>query len=197
VRDVLDRVLLTERQIQEVVVRLAERLNADYAKRELALVCILRGAVVFLADLLRHLDVPCTVDFMAISSYGLSTESSGVVRIQKDLSDSIEGRHVLVVEDIVDTGRTLAYIKRNLLTRKPASLRICALLSKDTQRKVVVAPEYVGAVVPDEFVVGYGLDFAQRYRNLPVVGVVGQREVERVQRYVVGRPGCVTGEKTA
>jgi hypoxanthine phosphoribosyltransferase len=178
----IEKVLLTQEQIEAVVVRLAGRINTDYARKELALVCILRGAVVFLADLLRHLKVPCTVDFMAISSYGLSTESSGVVRIQKDLSDSIEGRHVLIVEDIVDTGRTLAYIKRNLLTRKPASLRVCTLLSKDTRREVVVAPEYVGVVVPDEFVVGYGLDFAQKHRNLPVVGVVARQEVARLQR---------------
>jgi hypoxanthine phosphoribosyltransferase len=179
---VLKRVLLSERQIEEAVIRLAARINADYAGRELALVCILRGAIVFTADLLRQLKIPCTVDFMAISSYGLSTESSGVVRIQKDLSDSIEGKHVLIVEDIVDTGRTLAYIKRNLGTRKPASVRVCAFLSKDTRRKVAVEPEYVGAVVPDEFVVGYGLDFAQRYRNLPVVGVISPDEVERVGR---------------
>ncbi len=180
----LEKVLLTQKQIGEVVARLADRINADYTGKELALVCILRGAVVFLADLLRHLKVPCTIDFMAISSYGLSTVSSGVVRIQKDLSESIEGKHVLIVEDIVDTGRTLAYIKRNLLTRKPASLRVCTLLAKDTRREVVVAPEYVGAVVPDEFVVGYGLDFAQRYRNLPVVGVVARHEVARVQKFL-------------
>ncbi len=182
--DGIDKVLLDKSQIQDVVSRLARRINEDYSGKELVLVCILRGAVVFLADLLRRLEVPCTVDFMAISSYGMSTESSGIVRIQKDLTDNIEGKHVLIVEDIVDSGRTLAYIRRNLLTRKPASVKVCALLSKEARREVAVSPDYVGAVVPDEFVVGYGLDYAQRHRNLPVVGVLAQEVVARAQ----GRP---------
>jgi hypoxanthine phosphoribosyltransferase len=170
----IQRVLLTERQLAAVVARLGRQISEDYAGKDLVLVCILRGAVVFLADLLRHISIPCSIDFMAISSYGCSTTSSGVVRIQKDLADSVEGKHVLVVEDILDTGHTLGYIKRNLLTRKPASLRICTLLAKEVERQVVVTPEYVGAVVPDEFVVGYGLDFAQKYRNLPEVCSLGK-----------------------
>jgi hypoxanthine phosphoribosyltransferase len=165
----LGRVLLSPERLSEVVRRLGRRITEDYRGKDLALVCILRGAVVFLADLLREIKIPCTIDFVAISSYGSSTKSSGVVRIQKDLSDSVEGKHVLVVEDIVDTGRTLDYIKRNLLTRGPASLKICTLLAKQVKRHVEVELEYVGAVVPDEFVVGYGLDHAQKLRNLPAV----------------------------
>jgi hypoxanthine phosphoribosyltransferase len=136
------------------------------------LVGVLKGAVVFLADLMRAIDAPCECDFIALSSYGASTRSSGIVELTKDLSVPIEGRDVLIVEDIVDTGRTLAYLLRNLETRQPATLRVCTLLDKAARREVPVSLDYVGFTIPDEFVVGYGLDFAGLYRNLPYLGVL-------------------------
>ena len=135
---------------------------------------MLKGAVFFMADLMRHLTVPCEVDFMAISSYGDATDSSGVVRILKDLDINIEGRHVLVVEDIIDSGLTLSYLIRNLESREPATLEVCALLTKPARREIDVPVRYVGFEIPNEFVVGYGLDFAERYRNLPYVGVLDE-----------------------
>lgn len=172
--DGIDRILITEEQIQARIRELAAKIAADYEGRELALVCVLRGAVVFLADLLRALPVPCSVDFMAISSYGDSTTSSGVVRIIKDLDDSIEGRDVLVVEDIIDTGATLQYLLENLSTREPRSVRVCALLDKPARRCVLLSPDYIGFTIADEFVIGYGLDYAQQYRWLPYIGVLKQ-----------------------
>ena len=138
---------------------------------------MLKGAVFFMADLMRHITVPCEVDFMAISSYGASTDSSGVVRILKDLDESIEGRHVLVVEDIIDSGLTLSYLKRTLGARHPASLEICALLTKPERREVEVPVRYTGFEIPNRFVVGFGLDFAERYRNLRYVGVLADETV--------------------
>src|SRR3712207_2564908 len=161
------RVLLTSEEIQAKVREMGETITQDYRGERLLLVGILRGAVVFLSDLMRHLQLPCEIDFMDISSYGAGTQSSGVVRILKDLEEDITGRHVLIVEDIVDTGLTLAYLRRTLLQRKPASLEICALLSKPSRRQVELDVKYLGFEVPDEFVVGYGLDFAGAYRNLP------------------------------
>ena len=152
--------------------RARRELSADYAGRELLLVGVLKGAVFFMADLMRALTVPCEIDFMAISSYGASTDSSGVVRILKDLDINIEGRHVLVVEDIIDSGLTLSYLLRNLESREPASLEICALLTKPDRREIDVPVRYVGFEIPNKFVIGYGLDFAERYRNLPYVGVL-------------------------
>ncbi|MFZ5592082.1 MAG: hypoxanthine phosphoribosyltransferase [Bacillota bacterium] len=159
-------VLITEQQIANRVAELGRQISRDYAGREILVVGILKGAVLFLADLVRHIDVPVRLDFMAVSSYGATTDSSGVVQIIKDLEQSIEGRHVLIVEDIVDTGLTLKYLQDNLATRRPASLRICTLLDKPGRRKVPVQVDYNGFVIPDEFVVGYGLDYAERYRNL-------------------------------
>jgi hypoxanthine phosphoribosyltransferase len=144
----------------------------DYAGKDLLLVGVLKGAVFFMADLMRHISIPCEVDFMAISSYGASTDSSGVVRILKDLDESIEGRNVLVVEDIIDSGLTLSYLKRTLGARHPASLEVCALLTKPERREVDVPVRYIGFEIPNRFVVGYGLDFAERYRNLRYVGVL-------------------------
>jgi hypoxanthine phosphoribosyltransferase len=140
----------------------------------LLLIGVLKGAVFFMADLMRHLTVPCEVDFMAISSYGDSTDSSGIVRILKDLDINIEGRHVLVVEDIIDSGLTLSYLMRNLESREPATLEVCALLTKPARREIDVPVRYVGFEIPNKFVVGYGLDFAERYRNLPYVAVLSQ-----------------------
>jgi hypoxanthine phosphoribosyltransferase len=162
------RVLVSSEEIREKVREIGERITEDYKRSEkLLLVGILRGAVVFLSDLMRHLRLPCEIDFMEVSSYGADTSSSGVVRILKDLQEDITGRHVLIVEDIIDTGLTLSYLRRSLLARKPASLQICALLSKPSRRQVDLEVEYVGFEVPDEFVVGYGIDFAGAYRNLP------------------------------
>jgi hypoxanthine phosphoribosyltransferase len=151
---------------------LGEEISTDYAGRDLLLVGVLKGAVFFMADLMRRLTIPCEIDFMAISSYGAGSDSSGVVRILKDLDINIEGRHVLVVEDIIDSGLTLSYLMRNLESRDPASLEICALLTKPGRREIDVPVRYVGFEIPNRFVVGYGLDFAERYRNLPFVGVL-------------------------
>jgi hypoxanthine phosphoribosyltransferase len=166
------RVLVTSEEIEEKVREMGERITEDYRRENLLLVGILRGAVVFLSDLMRHLKLPCEIDFMEVSSYGTDTTSSGVVRILKDLEEDITGRHVLIVEDIIDTGLTLSYLRRSLLARKPASLEICALLSKPSRRRVELDVRYLGFEVPDEFVVGYGLDFAGAYRNLPDICVL-------------------------
>jgi hypoxanthine phosphoribosyltransferase len=160
-------VLVSSEQIQEKVREMGERINKDYGREKLLLVGILRGAVVFLSDLMRQLELPCEIDFMEVSSYGADTTSSGVVRILKDLHEGITDRHVLIVEDIIDTGLTLSYIRRSLLARKPASLEICTLLSKPSRRQIDLDVKYIGFEVPDVFVVGYGIDFAGAYRNLP------------------------------
>jgi hypoxanthine phosphoribosyltransferase len=160
-------VLVSSEEIQEKVREMGERITGDYRREKLLLVGILRGAVVFLSDLMRHLELSCEIDFMEVSSYGADTTSSGVVRILKDLQEGITGRHVLIVEDIIDTGLTLSYLRRSLLARKPASLEICALLSKPSRRQIDLDVKYVGFEVPDVFVVGYGIDFAGAYRNLP------------------------------
>jgi hypoxanthine phosphoribosyltransferase len=164
--------LIDRDRLQRRVAELGEEVSADYAGRDLLLVGVLKGAVFFMADLMRHLTIPCEIDFMAISSYGDSTDSSGVVRILKDLDINIEGRDVLVVEDIIDSGLTLSYLMRNLEAREPASLEICALLTKPERREIDVPVRYVGFEIPNRFVIGYGLDFAERYRNLPYVGVL-------------------------
>lgn len=167
------KILITEQQIQKRCAELAAQVSRDYAGKDLLLVCILKGGIMFLSDLSRALALAHAIDFMAISSYGgTRTESSGVVRILMDLNTNIEGRHVLIVEDIIDTGRTLQYITENLGTRNPASLRICTLLNKPSRREVEIPLDYVGFDIPNEFVVGYGLDFNELYRNLPYVGVL-------------------------
>ena len=167
-------VLIEEDALRDRIAELGAEISADYAGKDVLLVGVLKGAVFFMADLMRHITVPCEVDFMAISSYGASTDSSGVVRILKDLDESIEGRNVLVVEDIIDSGLTLSYLKRTLSARGPASLEICALLTKPERREVDVPVRYTGFEIPNRFVVGYGLDFAERYRNLRYVGVLGE-----------------------
>ena len=165
-------VLIEEDALQARIRELGREVSADYSGRELLLVGVLKGAVFFMADLMRSISVPCEIDFMAISSYGASTDSSGVVRILKDLDINIEGRDVLVVEDIIDSGLTLSYLVRNLESRGPASLEVCALLTKPERREIEVDVRYVGFEIPNRFVIGYGLDFAERYRNLPYVGVL-------------------------
>jgi hypoxanthine phosphoribosyltransferase len=165
-------ILVGEDELQARVRELGHEISEDYAGRELLLVGVLKGAVFFMADLMRAITVPCEIDFMAISSYGASTDSSGVVRILKDLDINIEGRHVIVVEDIIDSGLTLSYLVRNLESRGPASLAVCSLLTKPERRQIDVDVRYVGFEIPNRFVIGYGLDFAERYRNLPYVGVL-------------------------
>jgi hypoxanthine phosphoribosyltransferase len=170
-------VLIDQDTLQRRIAELGEEISADYTGRDLLLVGVLKGAVFFMADLMRGLSIPCEIDFMAISSYGDSTDSSGVVRILKDLDINIEGRDVLVVEDIIDSGLTLSYLMRNLEAREPASLEICALLTKPERREIEVPVRYVGFEIPNRFVIGYGLDFGERYRNLPYVGVLDPRLV--------------------
>src|SRR6476661_1714854 len=165
-------VLIDQETLAARVAELGAEVSADYEGRDLLLIGVLKGAVFFMADLMRHLTVPCEVDFMAISSYGDATDSSGIVRILKDLDINIEGRDVLVVEDIIDSGLTLSYLIRNLESREPASLEVCALLTKPERREIDVPVRYIGFEIPNRFVIGYGLDFAERYRNLPYVGVL-------------------------
>jgi hypoxanthine phosphoribosyltransferase len=168
----VESILIDEDVLQSRIAELGEEISSDYAGRDLLLLGVLKGAVFFMADLMRRLTVPCEIDFMAISSYGAATDSSGVVRILKDLDINIEDRHVLVVEDIIDSGLTLSYLMRNLEARNPASLEICALLTKPARREIEVDVRYVGFEIPNRFVIGYGLDFAERYRNLRYVGVL-------------------------
>jgi hypoxanthine phosphoribosyltransferase len=165
-------ILIDEDSLQARIRELGAEISADYKGRDLLLVGVLKGAVFLMADLMRELTVQCEIDFMAISSYGAATNSSGVVRILKDLDINVAGRDVLVVEDIIDSGLTLSYLMRNLGARKPASLEICALLTKPERREVDVPVRYVGFEIPNRFVIGYGLDFAERYRNLPYVAVL-------------------------
>jgi hypoxanthine phosphoribosyltransferase len=168
----LESILITEEQLQARIVELAAQIDADYADRELLLVGVLKGAVMVMADLARAMHLPVEMDWMAISSYGSGTKSSGVVRILKDLDADISGRHVLVVEDIVDSGLTLSWLVGNLESRGPASVNVCVLLRKPTAAKTDVPVAYTGFEIQDEFVIGYGLDYAQRYRNLPFIGTL-------------------------
>ncbi|MDI7278068.1 MAG: hypoxanthine phosphoribosyltransferase [Anaerolineae bacterium] len=168
----LARILITEEELQQRVRELGAAISRDYAGRDLLLVGVLRGVIVFIADLLRAITIPVSVDLMSISSYGPSVETHGVVRLTKDLEESIEGRHVLFVEDVIDTGLTLSYLLRTLRARAPASLKVCVLLDKRAHRLIDIDVAYRGFELADEYVVGYGLDHRQRYRNLPVIGVL-------------------------
>jgi hypoxanthine phosphoribosyltransferase len=170
--DAIGEILVQADDLQHRVREMAARISEDYAGRDLLLIGILKGAVFFLADLMRHLDIPCEVDFMAVSSYGSATDSSGVVRILKDLDAPLAGRDVLIVEDIVDSGLTLQYLLRTLEARGPASLEVCALLTKPDRRKVDLPARYIGFEIPDKFAIGYGLDYAEKYRNLPYVATL-------------------------
>jgi len=168
----VSEILIDEETLHGRIAELGAQVSDDYRGEDLLLIGVLKGAIFFMADLMRSIDIPCEVDFMAISSYGAGIDSSGVVRILKDLDVSIEGRNVLVVEDIIDSGLTLSYLLRNLEAREPASLEVCALLTKPERRENDVVCRYVGFEIPNRFVIGYGLDFAERYRNLPFVGVL-------------------------
>lgn len=168
----IERVLFTEEELRQRVAQLGAQINADYAGRSLILIGVLRGSFIFVADLVRQLSLPCTVDFMAVSSYGAGTTSSGQVRIVKDLSEDIAGRDVLVVEDILDTGHTLSHLLRYLEGKQAASVRLCTLLDKPSRRTKAVELHYCGFSIPDHFVVGYGLDYAEQYRSLPYIGVL-------------------------
>src|SRR4051795_5856497 len=170
--DEVGEILVQPDDLARRVCELGSQITADYQGRDLLLVGVLKGAVFFLSDLMRHIGVPCEVDFMAVASYGSATDSSGVVRILKDLDVALEGRHVLIVEDIIDSGLTLQYLLRSLGARNPASIEVCALLTKPERRKVELEPRYVGFEIPNRFVVGYGLDHGERYRNLPYVAVL-------------------------
>ena len=170
-RDIKE-ILISEDQIQQKVKELGKQITRDYKGKDPILVGVLNGAVIFMADLMRCIDIPVEIDFMAVSSYGVSTESSGIVRILKDLDKSIEDRHVIVVEDIIDTGLTLKYLTTLLKDRKPRSIRLCSLLDKPERRKIDIDIDYKGFSIPDEFVVGYGLDFKEKYRNLPYICVL-------------------------
>ncbi len=166
------RVLLTEKEVDDRIQALGEQINRDYAGKEIHLVCVLKGGSFFMCELAKRINIPVSLDFMSVSSYGSATKSSGVVKIVKDLDEAIKDKHVLVVEDIVDSGRTLSYLLEMLKDREPASLQLCTLLDKPGRRVVKVKVDYTGFQIPDEFVVGYGLDYNQRYRNLPYIGVV-------------------------
>jgi hypoxanthine phosphoribosyltransferase len=168
----IGEVLVRSEDLQRRVAELGAEISRDYEGRDLVMIGVLKGAVLFIADLMRHLTVPCEVDFMAVSSYGSSTDSSGVVRILKDLEAPIDGRDVLIVEDIIDSGLTLQYLLRNLRARTPGSLEVCALLTKPERRKVDLPIRYVGFEIPNRFAIGYGLDHAEKFRNLPYVAVL-------------------------
>lgn len=168
----VEKVLISTEELQRRIAEMGKQISNDYQGEEILMIGVLRGAVLFMADLARAIDLHVSMDFMAVSSYGAGTTSSGVVRILKDLDEDIEGRHVLVVEDIVDSGLTLNYLLENLKSRKPASIKLCTLLNKPERRKVEVKIDYNGFDVPDYFVIGYGLDYAERYRNLPYIGIL-------------------------
>jgi len=175
----IDRILLSKEELDEAVKRLGRQISEDYRERNLLLVSVLKGSVVFMADLMRAIDIPCRIDFMCVSSYGSGTKTSGTVRIFKDLDIDIEGYDLLLVEDILDSGKTLSYITEILLARNPKSIRICTLLDKPDRRQVDLTAEYTGYTIPDEFVVGYGLDYDEKYRNLPFVGVLKRSVYEK------------------
>ena len=166
------RILLPEQEVNERIAELGRQISEDYAGKSVHLICILKGSVFFTCELAKRITVPVSMDFMSVSSYGAGTESSGVVKIKKDLDEPLEGRDVIVVEDIIGSGRTLSYLVKELGERKPAGIRLCTLLDKPERRVTDVKVDYVGFNIPDEFVVGYGLDYAQKYRNLPYIGVV-------------------------
>ena len=171
----IQEVLFSEEQLKHRVQEIAQQITADYQGKEIMLISVLRGSFVFMADLCRAIDLPCTLDFMAVSSYGKGTKSSGQVQITKDLSEDISDRHIIVVEDILDSGNTLSYLLKILENRHPASIRLCTLLDKPDRRVKPVEVHYSGFTIPDAFVVGYGLDYAEKYRNLPYIGILKPR----------------------
>lgn len=181
VHEDIDRVLFTEEDLRARVKEMGRQITADHEGESLLVVSVLRGAAIFMADLVRDIDLPLEMDYMAISSYGNGVKSSGIVRILKDLTSSVEGRHVLIAEDILDSGLTLKYLIRNLESRNPASIEVATLLRKKTKAQADIDCRYVGFECPDEFIVGYGMDYAERYRNLPYIGVLKPEVYERAQ----------------
>lgn len=171
-RNDIENVLISEEELSLTVKRLGAQICEDYKDKDLLLVSVLKGSVIFMADLMREIKIPCNIDFMAVSSYGSGSKTSGVVKIIKDLDKSIEGKDLLIVEDILDSGRTLSYIKEILLARKPNSIKICTLFDKPERREVELYADYIGCKVPNEFIVGYGLDYDEYYRNLPYIGAL-------------------------
>ena len=167
-------VLIDQKTVEKRIAQIAEQLNEDYKGKKIHLLCILKGSIFLTCELAKHITLPCSIDFISVGSYGDGTESTGQIKIKKDLDESIEGEDVLIVEDIIDSGRTLAALVKMLWERKPASMRICTLLDKPDRRVVSVDVDYTGFVIPDEFIVGYGLDYAQKYRNLPYIGCIKQ-----------------------
>lgn len=181
VHEDIDRVLFTEEDLRARVAEMGRQITSDHQGESLLVVSVLRGAAIFMADLVREIDLPLEMDYMAISSYGNGVKSSGIVRILKDLTSSVEGRHVLIAEDILDSGLTLKYLIRNLESRNPASIEVATLLRKKTKAQADIDCRYVGFECPDEFIVGYGMDYAERYRNLPYIGVLKPEVYERAQ----------------
>jgi hypoxanthine phosphoribosyltransferase len=165
-------ILFTEEQLKEIVHRIGAQITEDYKDKNLLMVGVLKGSLVFMADLMREIHIPCAIDFLSVSSYGNGTSSSGEVRILKDLDQSLEGKDILVIEDVLDSGNTLSFLLKTLSARNPASIRLCTLLDKPSRRKAQVYPDYIGAEVEDKFIVGYGLDYAEKYRNLSYIGVL-------------------------
>lgn len=174
----VETVLISEQEIQEKVEELGAQLSKDYEGKDVLFVCVLKGAIMFMSDLSKKVTIPMGMDFMAVSSYGASTQSSGVVRIIKDLDASIENRHVVIIEDIIDSGLTLSYLMKNLQSRKPASLKICTLLDKPARRTVDISPDYSGFTIEDKFVVGYGLDYDEKFRNVPYIFIPKQEVIK-------------------
>ena len=171
-RNDVAEILYTEDQLAEIVARMGRQISEDYRDKNLFMISVLKGSLIFMADLMRAVTIPCSIDFLSVSSYGAGTTTTGAVRILKDLDDSMEGTDLLIVEDILDSGVTLSFLMKNLSARNPRSIRLCTLLDKPERRKVDIHADYVGAQVPDEFIVGYGLDYAEKYRNLPYIGVL-------------------------
>lgn len=174
----IKNILIEEVELKSIVERLGKQITEDFTGESLVLVGILKGSVIFMADLMRAIDLPCTVDFMAVSSYGNGTESTGRVKINKDLDNGIEGKNVLIIEDILDSGKTLYYLREVLSARNPASIKICTLFDKPERREMDIYADYVGTSVPNEFIVGYGLDYSEKYRNLPFIGVLKESVYE-------------------
>lgn len=172
IKDDIGEVLFSEEKIASIVRNMGRQISEDYVGKNLFMVSVLKGSLVFMADLMRAVTIPCSIDFLSVSSYGNGTASSGEVRILKDLDCSLEGKDLLIVEDILDSGMTLSFLLKTLSARNPASIRLCTFLDKPERRRVDIRPDYVGAEVPDKFIVGYGLDYAEKYRNLPYIGVL-------------------------
>lgn len=176
--DDIKKVLIDESELKSIVKRLGEEITADYKDKNVLLIGVLKGSVIFMADLMREIGVPCNIDFMAVSSYGNGTESSGRVKINKDLDNDIQGKDIIIIEDILDSGKTLYYIRDILSARKPSSIKICTLFDKPERREADIKADYVGSLVPNEFIVGYGLDYSEYYRNLPFIGVLKESVYE-------------------